>query len=235
MDMEFKISVMYDIAKVFALANASSRERGDPRVDPGAVDSSPGHVLPPLQQHSGPRSPEVHQLCGGQPHGGQNYRLWLSHHPGPRKRSGWLPPSRCSRSFALASACFAASLPLLSDLWTAPEHLRKKGVSPKGDVYSYAIIAHEIIMRRPPFYTQSCSNPAGRPSAWEWGRTIGRLAKQSPAVPILEWVMPWKSTLAPRGPVGPCGMVFNSPLSTIPQKSCTGCSFPLGWATSGLT
>uniref|UniRef100_A0A3Q4AH40 Guanylate cyclase n=1 Tax=Mola mola TaxID=94237 RepID=A0A3Q4AH40_MOLML len=44
------------------------------------------------------------------------------------------------------------------DLWTAPEHLRKNGVSQKGDVYSYAIIAHEIIMRRAPFYTKSCSN-----------------------------------------------------------------------------
>ncbi|XP_073350785.1 guanylyl cyclase C [Pagrus major] len=45
------------------------------------------------------------------------------------------------------------------DLWTAPEHLRKDGVSQKGDVYSYAIIAHEIIHRRTPFYTQFCSNP----------------------------------------------------------------------------
>ncbi|KAM9345724.1 guanylyl cyclase C [Symphorus nematophorus] len=45
------------------------------------------------------------------------------------------------------------------DLWTAPEHLRKDGVSQKGDVYSYAIIAHEIVMRRAPFYTQFCSNP----------------------------------------------------------------------------
>uniref|UniRef100_UPI0037E99EC7 guanylyl cyclase C n=1 Tax=Semicossyphus pulcher TaxID=241346 RepID=UPI0037E99EC7 len=44
------------------------------------------------------------------------------------------------------------------DLWTAPEHLRKDGVSQKGDVYSYAIIAHEIILRRAPFYTQFCSD-----------------------------------------------------------------------------
>ncbi|KAM9844043.1 guanylyl cyclase C [Aulostomus maculatus] len=44
------------------------------------------------------------------------------------------------------------------DVWTAPEHLRKDGVSQKGDVYSYAIIAHEIVMRRPPFYTQCCFN-----------------------------------------------------------------------------
>ncbi|XP_076021157.1 guanylyl cyclase C [Genypterus blacodes] len=46
------------------------------------------------------------------------------------------------------------------DVWTAPEHLRKDGVSQKGDVYSYAIIAHEIVMRRAPFYTQFCSNRA---------------------------------------------------------------------------
>ncbi|XP_074511504.1 guanylyl cyclase C [Sebastes fasciatus] len=46
------------------------------------------------------------------------------------------------------------------DVWTAPEHLRTDGVSQKGDVYSYAIIAHEIVMRRPPFYTQFCSDPA---------------------------------------------------------------------------
>ncbi|XP_069557406.1 guanylyl cyclase C [Brachyistius frenatus] len=44
------------------------------------------------------------------------------------------------------------------DVWTAPEHLRKDGVSQKGDVYSYAIIAHEIIMRQSPFNTQYCSN-----------------------------------------------------------------------------
>ncbi|RVE69219.1 hypothetical protein OJAV_G00075340 [Oryzias javanicus] len=46
------------------------------------------------------------------------------------------------------------------DLWTAPEHLRKDGVSQKGDVYSYAVIAHEIVTRKTPFYTQYCSNSA---------------------------------------------------------------------------
>ncbi|KAK7939396.1 hypothetical protein WMY93_002722 [Mugilogobius chulae] len=44
------------------------------------------------------------------------------------------------------------------DLWTAPEHLRKYGISQKGDVYSYAIITHEIIKRKTVFYTQSCSD-----------------------------------------------------------------------------
>lgn len=44
------------------------------------------------------------------------------------------------------------------DLWTAPEHLRKNGISQKGDVYSYAIIAHEIVMRKIAFYTQDCSD-----------------------------------------------------------------------------
>uniref|UniRef100_A0AAQ6A901 Guanylyl cyclase C n=1 Tax=Amphiprion ocellaris TaxID=80972 RepID=A0AAQ6A901_AMPOC len=46
------------------------------------------------------------------------------------------------------------------DVWTAPEHLRKDGVSQKGDVYSYAIIANEIVVRQAPFYTQFCSNTA---------------------------------------------------------------------------
>ncbi|TNN55617.1 Heat-stable enterotoxin receptor [Liparis tanakae] len=46
------------------------------------------------------------------------------------------------------------------DVWTAPEHLRKDGVSQKGDVYSYAIIAHEIWLRLSPFYTECCSDPA---------------------------------------------------------------------------
>uniref|UniRef100_A0A667XKQ5 Guanylate cyclase n=1 Tax=Myripristis murdjan TaxID=586833 RepID=A0A667XKQ5_9TELE len=46
------------------------------------------------------------------------------------------------------------------DLWTAPEHLRKQGISQKGDVYSFAIIAQEIILRRGTFYNTCCSNRA---------------------------------------------------------------------------
>ncbi|MCI4395305.1 hypothetical protein PGIGA_G00178820 [Pangasianodon gigas] len=46
------------------------------------------------------------------------------------------------------------------DLWTAPEHMRVLGISQKGDVYSFAIIAHEIILRECPFYTESCSDVA---------------------------------------------------------------------------
>ncbi|KAI3365534.1 hypothetical protein L3Q82_010621, partial [Scortum barcoo] len=46
------------------------------------------------------------------------------------------------------------------DLWTAPEHLRKQGTSQKGDVYSFAIIAHEIVLRESTFYTESCSDRA---------------------------------------------------------------------------
>lgn len=49
----------------------------------------------------------------------------------------------------------------LSDLWTAPEHLRKQGTSQKGDVYSFAIIAHEIVHRKCTFYTASCTERAG--------------------------------------------------------------------------
>nr|XP_057918635.1 guanylyl cyclase C [Doryrhamphus excisus] len=46
------------------------------------------------------------------------------------------------------------------DLWTAPEHLRKQGTSQKGDVYSFAIIAQEIVLRKSTFYTESCSDRA---------------------------------------------------------------------------
>ncbi|XP_029696935.1 heat-stable enterotoxin receptor isoform X2 [Takifugu rubripes] len=46
------------------------------------------------------------------------------------------------------------------DLWTAPEHLRKQGTSQKGDVYSFAIIAHEIVLRKCTFYTESCTKRA---------------------------------------------------------------------------
>ncbi|KAM4652039.1 guanylyl cyclase C [Discoglossus pictus] len=45
------------------------------------------------------------------------------------------------------------------DLWTAPEHLRQEGVSQKGDVYSYGIIAQEIILRKEPFYTEQSHKP----------------------------------------------------------------------------
>uniref|UniRef100_A0AAR2JUK4 Guanylate cyclase n=1 Tax=Pygocentrus nattereri TaxID=42514 RepID=A0AAR2JUK4_PYGNA len=46
------------------------------------------------------------------------------------------------------------------DLWTAPEHMRVQGTSQKGDVYSFAIIAQEIMLRKCPFYTESCSDIA---------------------------------------------------------------------------
>ncbi|KAM6146376.1 LOW QUALITY PROTEIN: guanylyl cyclase C [Phoenicopterus ruber ruber] len=45
-------------------------------------------------------------------------------------------------------------LPPKKDLWTAPEHLRCADTSQKGDVYSYGIIAQEIILRRETFYTR---------------------------------------------------------------------------------
>lgn len=47
-------------------------------------------------------------------------------------------------------------LPPRKDLWTAPEHLRRADVSQKGDVYSYGIIAQEIILRRETFYSGHC-------------------------------------------------------------------------------
>ncbi|CAO2607010.1 Guanylyl cyclase C [Lemmus lemmus] len=47
-------------------------------------------------------------------------------------------------------------LPPKKDLWTAPEHLRQANISQKGDVYSFGIIAQEIILRKETFYTLSC-------------------------------------------------------------------------------
>ncbi|KAJ7397244.1 hypothetical protein BTVI_137549 [Pitangus sulphuratus] len=49
-------------------------------------------------------------------------------------------------------------LPPRRDLWTAPEHLRHADISQKGDVYSYGIIAQEIILRRETFYTRQCGD-----------------------------------------------------------------------------
>ncbi|NWW47221.1 GUC2C protein, partial [Pedionomus torquatus] len=49
-------------------------------------------------------------------------------------------------------------LPPRKDLWTAPEHLRHADVSQKGDVYSYGIIAQEIILRKETFYTGHCQD-----------------------------------------------------------------------------
>uniref|UniRef100_A0A3Q3L8C5 Guanylate cyclase n=1 Tax=Mastacembelus armatus TaxID=205130 RepID=A0A3Q3L8C5_9TELE len=48
------------------------------------------------------------------------------------------------------------------DLWTAPEHLRRHGTSQKGDVYSFAIIAQEIVLRKSTFYTECCSKKLTR-------------------------------------------------------------------------
>ncbi|XP_075890888.1 guanylyl cyclase C [Nelusetta ayraudi] len=45
-------------------------------------------------------------------------------------------------------------------LWTAPEHLKTPGTSQKGDVYSFAIIAHEIALRKSTFYSASCTDRA---------------------------------------------------------------------------
>ncbi|XP_076856487.1 guanylyl cyclase C isoform X2 [Brachyhypopomus gauderio] len=58
------------------------------------------------------------------------------------------------------------------DLWTAPEHLRKEGVSQKGDVYSFAIIAQEIILRKCTFYTKACSDQAEKLYYVEYPRTM---------------------------------------------------------------
>ena len=60
-----------------------------------------------------------------------------------------------------------------TDLWTAPEHLRVASVSQKGDVYSYGIIAQEIIQRRETFYTLSCRDQKGEDLLWEPAGILG--------------------------------------------------------------
>uniref|UniRef100_A0A8C7UTB0 Guanylate cyclase n=1 Tax=Oncorhynchus mykiss TaxID=8022 RepID=A0A8C7UTB0_ONCMY len=55
---------------------------------------------------------------------------------------------------------FGCNTILDPDLWTAPEHLRRQGISQKGDVYSFAIIAQEIVLRRSTFYTQALQYPS---------------------------------------------------------------------------
>lgn len=52
-------------------------------------------------------------------------------------------------------------------LWTAPELLRMERAPPEGtpkaDVYSFAIIAHEILVRQGPFYlTDNDLSPRGK-------------------------------------------------------------------------
>uniref|UniRef100_A0A665WBU2 Guanylate cyclase n=1 Tax=Echeneis naucrates TaxID=173247 RepID=A0A665WBU2_ECHNA len=103
MDMEFKISVMYDIAKGMSYLHSSNIE--------------------------------VH---------------------------GRLKSTNCvvDNRMVVKITDFGCHTILRPDVWTAPEHLRKDGVSQKGDVYSYGIIAHEIVKRQAPFYTQHCSNIA---------------------------------------------------------------------------
>ncbi|XP_056143733.1 guanylyl cyclase C [Lampris incognitus] len=103
MDMEFKISVMYDIAKGMSYLHSSNIEtHGRLKSTNCVVDNRMVVKITDFGCHA------------------------------------ILDPSR--------------------DVWTAPEHLRNQGTSQKGDVYSYAIIAHEIILRRSPFYTEACSD-----------------------------------------------------------------------------
>ncbi|TRZ02272.1 hypothetical protein DNTS_034042 [Danionella cerebrum] len=58
----------------------------------------------------------------------------------------------------IADFGFNTILSPCKDLWTSPEHLRKPRISQKGDVYSFAIISQEIMMRRCTFYSSLCSD-----------------------------------------------------------------------------
>lgn len=64
-------------------------------------------------------------------------------------------------------------------LWTAPELLRTPHPPPegtqRGDVYSFAIIAHEILVRQGPFYlARSDLGPKGEPALTISSRVISR-------------------------------------------------------------
>ncbi|XP_078387808.1 guanylyl cyclase C-like [Cetorhinus maximus] len=107
MDLEFKISVMYDIAKGMSYLHSSKIE--------------------------------VH---------------------GSLKSTNCVVDSRMVVKIT-DFGCNTIALPQ-KDLWTAPEHLRKEGVSQKGDTYSYGIIGQEIIYRRETFYVKSCNSVAGK-------------------------------------------------------------------------
>ncbi|KAM4722836.1 guanylyl cyclase C [Rhinophrynus dorsalis] len=101
MDWEFKISVMYDIAKGMSYLHSSKTEvHGRLKSTNCVVDS---RMVVKITDFVG---------------------------------SSILPPKK--------------------DLWTSPEHLRQDGVSQKGDVYSYGVIAQEIILRKETFYTDQC-------------------------------------------------------------------------------
>ncbi|KAJ7992602.1 hypothetical protein DPEC_G00280390 [Dallia pectoralis] len=105
MDLEFKISVMYDIAKGMSYLHSSNVE--------------------------------VHG------------RLKSSNCVVDNRMVVKITDFGCN---AILSPC--------KDLWTAPEHLRNQGISQKGDVYSFAIISQEILMRQKPFYTKAFPDDA---------------------------------------------------------------------------
>ena len=76
-----------------------------------------------------------------------------------------------ARRALLRSLTFYFFVPIahctLGKLWTAPELLRMDRPppegTPKGDVYSFAIIVHEILMRQGPYYLANVDlSPRGR-------------------------------------------------------------------------
>ncbi|XP_002934756.1 heat-stable enterotoxin receptor [Xenopus tropicalis] len=103
MDWEFKISVMYDIAKGMSYLHASKSEvHGRLKSTNCVVD---GRMVVKITDFAG---------------------------------KSILSPQK--------------------DLWSSPEHLRQEGFSQKGDVYSYGVIAQEIMLRKETFYTEQCDD-----------------------------------------------------------------------------
>ncbi|XP_047464714.1 guanylyl cyclase C isoform X2 [Mugil cephalus] len=129
MDWEFKISVMYDIAKGMSYLHASDIQvHGRLKSTNCVVDN---RMVVKITDFG----------CNA----------FLSPEQGTEVSAAlllFIPSPTFSTLFA---SC------VLSDLWTAPEHLRSHGTSQKGDVYSFAIISQEIVLRKSTFYTKACS------------------------------------------------------------------------------
>ncbi len=138
--------------------------------------SSAGHEILTFQPTESTRKLEKRKLGDRQPLGSKNHRLRLvwnlrevpNQTTAQSKRyaqfqmftlvflsHAWELPETNSVTKLDTNSCFIKNRVFFMSadlLWTAPEHLREPGTcSQKGDVYSYAIIMQEIIVRGHPF------------------------------------------------------------------------------------
>ncbi|KAM9462546.1 guanylyl cyclase C isoform 1-T1 [Clarias gariepinus] len=144
MDWEFKISVMYDIAKGMSYLHSSNIEvHGHLKSTNCVIDNR-----------------MVVKITGF------GFNTILSPDRGKCSSGGCIYIDLIFISYLIRNVLF------LTDLWTAPEHLRKEGISQKGDVYSFAIIAQEIMLRKSTFYTQTCSEKAEKLDRVQYPRML---------------------------------------------------------------